>query len=181
MRELAQAAPPGHNHRQRGHHLQPGPDAGVHLRPARHPLRNPGRRIGLGHARRIGGAARQPRQAGAGGGGRRAQSLYTVQALWTAARYNIPVGLRHLQQTAPTASSRSTWTPTCATCSTTGSGRANTSGMDFASPLDLAAIAQAMGVASEKVEDAAAIGPALEKAFASGKPYLLDVSIDGSL
>ena len=54
-------------------------------------------------------------------------------------------------------------------------------GMDFANPLDLAAIAQAMGVASEKVEDAAAIGPALEKAFASGKPYLLDVSIDGSL
>ena len=107
-------------------------------------------------------------------------SLYTVQALWTAARYNIPVVyaicnnrsyrilkvnmdtyLRHMLDDRERESEYV--------------------GMDFANPLDLAAIAQAMGVASEKVEDPAAIGPALAKAFASGKPYLLDVSIDGSL
>ena len=107
-------------------------------------------------------------------------SLYTVQALWTAARYNIPVVyaicnnrsyrilkvnmdtyLRHMLDDRERESEYV--------------------GMDFANPLDLAAIAQAMGVASEKVEDASTIGPALEKAFASGKPYLLDVSIDGSL
>ena len=107
-------------------------------------------------------------------------SLYTVQALWTAARYNIPVVyaicnnrsyrilkvnmdtyLRHMLDDRERESEYV--------------------GMDFANPLDLAAIAQAMGVASEKVEDAQAIGPALAKAFASGKPYLLDVSIDGSL
>ena len=107
-------------------------------------------------------------------------SLYTVQALWTAARYNMPVVyaicnnrsyrilkvnmdtyLRHMLEDRERESEYV--------------------GMDFANPLDLAAIAQAMGVASEKVEDAQAIGPALAKAFASGKPYLLDVSIDGSL
>ena len=107
-------------------------------------------------------------------------SLYTVQALWTAARYNIPVVyaicnnrsyrilkvnmdtyLRHMLDDRERESEYV--------------------GMDFANPLDLAALAQALGVASEKVEDPAAIGPALEKAFASGKPYLLDVSIDGAL
>ena len=47
--------------------------------------------------------------------------------------------------------------------------------------LDLAAIARGMGVAGEKVEDPAALGPALSKAYASGKPAVIDVSIDGAL
>lgn len=51
----------------------------------------------------------------------------------------------------------------------------------FANPLDLAAIARGMGVAGEKVEDPAALGPALRKAYASGKPAVIDVSIDGAL
>ena len=107
-------------------------------------------------------------------------SMYTVQALWTAARYNIPVVyaicnnrsyrilkvnmdtyLRHMQDDQERESEYL--------------------GMDFANPLDLAAIARAMGVAGETVVDPAELGPALERAYASGKPALLDVSIDGAL
>ena len=53
--------------------------------------------------------------------------------------------------------------------------------MDFANPLNLSAIAQGMGIAGEKVEDPQELGPAVRKAFESGKPALIDVSIDGSL
>ncbi len=107
-------------------------------------------------------------------------SLYTVQALWTAARYNIPVVyaicnnrsyrilkvhmdiyLRHMLNDRDRQS--------------------DYVGMDFANPLDLAALAQAFGVAGEKVEDPQTLGPALERAFSSGKPALIDVSIDGAL
>ena len=107
-------------------------------------------------------------------------SLYTIQALWTASLYNIPVVyaicnnrsyrilkvnmdtyLRHMQNDRERQSEYV--------------------GMDFSNPLDLAAIASAMGVAGEKVEDADELGPALRRAYDSGKPALLDVSIDGAL
>ena len=107
-------------------------------------------------------------------------SLYTVQALWTAARYNIPV--------------------VYAICNNRSyrilkvnmdiylRGMLNDQhrqseyvGMDFANPLDLAAIAQALGVAGQRVEEPEALGPALKKAYASGKPAVIDVSIDGAL
>ena len=107
-------------------------------------------------------------------------SLYTVQALWTAALYNIPVVyaicnnrsyrilkvnmdtyLRHMLQ---------------------DRGRQREYvGMNFEPPLDLAALGQALGVAGQRIEDPAALGPALQRAYASGKPAVLDVSIDGSL
>jgi thiamine pyrophosphate-dependent acetolactate synthase large subunit-like protein len=54
-------------------------------------------------------------------------------------------------------------------------------GMDFANPLDLAAIGQAMGVAGERVEDPQMLASVVERCFASGKPAVIDVSIDGSL
>ncbi|MCH8279591.1 MAG: thiamine pyrophosphate-binding protein [Chloroflexi bacterium] len=107
-------------------------------------------------------------------------SLYTVQALWTAALYNIPVVyaicnnrsyrilkvnmdtyLRHMLQDQERESEYV--------------------GMNFENPLDLAALGQALGVAGERIEDPAALGPALERAYASGKPAVLDVCIDGSL
>ncbi|HJN85791.1 MAG: thiamine pyrophosphate-binding protein [Dehalococcoidia bacterium] len=107
-------------------------------------------------------------------------SLYTVQALWTAARYNIPVVYAicnnrayrilkvnmeiYLRRMLDDQDRRSEYT-----------------GMEFANPLDLAAIARGMGVAGEKVEDPAALGPALREAYASGKPAVIDVSIDGAL
>ena len=54
-------------------------------------------------------------------------------------------------------------------------------GMNFDNPLNISAIAQGMGVAGEKVEDPKELGPALRCAYDSGKPALIDVSIDGSL
>ena len=107
-------------------------------------------------------------------------SLYTVQALWTAARYNIPVVYAicnnrayrilkvnmdiYLNRMLEDKERQSEYT-----------------GMDFANPLNLSAIAQGMGIAGEKVEDPQELGPAVRKAFDSGKPALIDVSIDGSL
>jgi thiamine pyrophosphate-dependent acetolactate synthase large subunit-like protein len=54
-------------------------------------------------------------------------------------------------------------------------------GMDFANRLDLSLMAQAMGVHGERVEDPAGIGPAIRRAFESGKPALLDITISGAL
>jgi benzoylformate decarboxylase len=51
--------------------------------------------------------------------------------------------------------------------------------MDFPTPFDLSVIAQGMGVHGERITDPSEIGPALKRAFASGKPALLDVVIDG--
>jgi thiamine pyrophosphate-dependent acetolactate synthase large subunit-like protein len=47
--------------------------------------------------------------------------------------------------------------------------------------LDLAMMAQAMGVHGERIEDPEEIGPAIKRAFESGKPALLDISISGAL
>ena len=107
-------------------------------------------------------------------------SMYTVQALWTAAQYNIPVTYAicnnrsyrilkvnmevYLRQMLEDRQRASEYV-----------------GMDFAVPLPLADIAQAMGVAGEKVEDPEKLGPAISKAIASGKPAVIDISIDGSL
>ena len=52
--------------------------------------------------------------------------------------------------------------------------------MDFPTPIDIAMIAQGMGVHGERITEPEEIGPAVKRAFASGKPALLDVVIDGS-
>ena len=107
-------------------------------------------------------------------------SMYTVQALWTACRYNIPVVyaicnnqayrilkvnmevyLRDMLDDRERASEYV--------------------GMDFANRLDLAMMAQAMGVHGERVDDPGEIGPAIARAFGSGRPALLDISISGAL
>ncbi len=107
-------------------------------------------------------------------------SMYTVQALWTAGRYNIPVVyaicnnqayrilkvnmevyLRDMLDDRERAS--------------------DYVGMDFANRLDLAMMAQAMGVHGERVDDPMEIGPAIQRAFDSGKPALLDITISGAL
>ena len=107
-------------------------------------------------------------------------SMYTVQALWTAARYNIPVTYAicnnrsyrilkvnmdvYLRRMLEDAERDSEYV-----------------GMDFATPLPLAEIAQAMGVAGENVDDPTQLGPALERSISSGKPAVINVSIDGAL
>ena len=107
-------------------------------------------------------------------------SMYTVQALWTAAAFNIPVvycicnnrAYRILKVNMDIYLKRML---------NDEERRSDYTGMDFANPLDLAAVAQGLGVASEKVSDPALLGPAVRRAFESGKPALIDVSIDGSL
>ena len=107
-------------------------------------------------------------------------SLYTVQALWTAARYNIPVVYAicnnrsyqilkvnmdiYLRRMLDDQERKSEFV-----------------GMDFANPLNLAGIAEAMGVAGKTVKDPEEIGPAVRQAFDSGKPAVLDVSIASAL
>ncbi len=107
-------------------------------------------------------------------------SLYTVQALWTAARYNIPVvyaicnnrSYRILKLNMDNYLNRMLGDK---------ERRSEYTGMDFANPLNLSAIAQCMGIAGEKVEDPHELGTAVRKSFDSGKPALIVVSIDGSL
>jgi acetolactate synthase-1/2/3 large subunit len=43
--------------------------------------------------------------------------------------------------------------------------------------LDFAAVAKAVGMESENISDSKDLPAALERAFASGKPYLLDVNV----
>ena len=52
-------------------------------------------------------------------------------------------------------------------------------GMDFPLPLNLAGIANAIGVYGKTIQDPAEIGPELTRALNSGKPAVLDVVIDG--
>ena len=54
-------------------------------------------------------------------------------------------------------------------------------GMDFPLPLNLAGMAEAIGVYGRTISDPDEIGPELKKALESGKPAVLDVVIDGSL
>ncbi len=107
-------------------------------------------------------------------------SMYTIQALWTAARYNIPV----------------TWV----ICNNRtyrilkvnmevylremlkdNQRKSEYLGMDFQLPLNPAGVAEGFGVHGRKVEAPSELRPALEEALGLGKPALVDVVIDGSL
>ena len=107
-------------------------------------------------------------------------SMYTVQALWTAARYNIPV-------TYAICNNRSyrilkvNMDVYLRNMLEDNIRSSDYVGMDFATALPLAEVAEAMGVAGRNVEDPAELRPALEQAMASGKPSVINVSIDGSL
>ena len=56
---------------------------------------------------------------------------------------------------------------------------AHSGACDF-TPVDHAAIARACGCAGERIEDAAAIGPALDQALQAPAPAVLDVMVDPS-
>ena len=107
-------------------------------------------------------------------------SFYTVQALWTASRYNIPVVYAICNNRAYRIL-KVNMDIYLRSMLQDGERESAYTGMDFANALDLAAMAQAMGVNGSKIEDPTEIAGAVEKAYASGKPALLDISIDGSL
>ena len=107
-------------------------------------------------------------------------AMMTIQALWTAATENIPVlyvicnnasykvlkvGLdSYKRQILKEESPVSKYI-----------------GMDFPSPLNIAGMAESLGVFARRIEDPAELGPAVRAALDLGKPAVLDVIIDGSL
>ena len=105
-------------------------------------------------------------------------AMLTVQALWTAAAYQIPVvycicnnaGYRVLKLNLRRWFGDVLHEP---------DRPSQYIGMDLDQPFDLAAIAQAMGVPAERVEDPTRVSPALTQALQHNGPALLDVVIDG--
>ena len=107
-------------------------------------------------------------------------SMYNIQALWTAARYNIPVtwvicnnGTYKILKQNMEVYLRGMLKDT--------QRQSQYIGMDFPLPLNLAGIAEGFGVHSRRVEAPSELGPALDEAFNLGRPALVDVVIDGSL
>ncbi len=107
-------------------------------------------------------------------------SMYSIQALWTAARYNIPVtwvicnnGTYKILKQNMEVYLRGMLKDT--------QRQSQYIGMDFQLPLNLAGIAEGFGVHSRRVEDPSELGPALEEAFNLSRPALVDVVIDGAL
>ncbi|MBI4199456.1 MAG: thiamine pyrophosphate-binding protein [Chloroflexi bacterium] len=104
-------------------------------------------------------------------------SMYSIQGLWTAARYNIPVkyvicnngGYRILKQGMA--------------MYLTGTGRESQYvGMGFDPlPLNLARIAEAFNVPGTRVERREELRPAYEKLLSASGPALVDVVIDGTV
>ena len=107
-------------------------------------------------------------------------AMLTVQALWTAAAYQIPVvycicnnaGYRVLKLNLRRWFGDVLHEP---------DRPSQYIGMDLDQPFDLAAIAQAMGVPAERVEDPTRVAPALTQALHRGGPVLLDIVIDGGV
>jgi benzoylformate decarboxylase len=100
-------------------------------------------------------------------------AMYSIQALWTAANARLPIvyviadngGYRIIKQRLKAFH---------------GSDRYV--GMDFADPaIDFTALSRSLGVPAERIADPAALPGALERAFATPGPKLLDVIVDGTV
>jgi benzoylformate decarboxylase len=96
--------------------------------------------------------------------------MYSIQALWTAAHLKLPItyviannrGYRILKQRL-----------------LAFHGNDNYIGMDLTDPpIDFVGLARSLGMTAERIEDPAAVRPALEAAIAGGKPTLLDVIVE---
>ena len=107
-------------------------------------------------------------------------AMLTVQALWTAAAYQIPVvycicnnaGYRVLKLNLRRWFGDVLHEP---------DRPSQYIGMDLDQPFDLAAIAQAMNVPAERVEDPTRVASALTQALHRDGPVLLDIVIDGGV
>ena len=107
-------------------------------------------------------------------------AMMTIQGLWTAANYNIPVvyvicnnrnyRVLKINMNAYKNLIMSEKDPT-----------SRYIGMEFPLPLNIAEIAKAYGIHARRIEDPTEICSSLEEAFNLGKPAVLDVVIDGSV
>ena len=101
-------------------------------------------------------------------------AMYTCQALWTAARYRIGVVIvilnnasyRILKQRMHAMKGLAAQTDRYV-------------GMDLEDPrVDYVRLAESLGVAAERIEKTAEVGPALARALATGSPMLIDIGLD---
>jgi benzoylformate decarboxylase len=100
-------------------------------------------------------------------------AMYSIQSLWTAAHMKLPItyvianngGYRIIKQRL-----------------LAFHGNSNFIGMDFVDPrIDFAALAKSMGMPAETIAEPDAIAPALQRAFSTPGPKLLDVMVDPRL
>ena len=109
-------------------------------------------------------------------------AMMTVQALWTAANYGIPTvylvcnnrSYRILKLNMNVHQREILGREV-------EDGFEGYVGMDFPLPLNIAGIAEAIGVYGRTISDPDDIGPEIGKALDSGKPAVLDVVIDGKI
>src|SRR5213593_1403650 len=102
-------------------------------------------------------------------------AMYTNQALWTAARESLAVVYVIFNN----ASCRILKQRTRALKGFSAEDDRYV-GMDLEPLIDFVGMARALGVPGERVEKTPEIAPAVERGFASGGPYLIDVRIDPS-
>jgi benzoylformate decarboxylase len=100
-------------------------------------------------------------------------AMYSIQALWTAANARLPItyvianngGYRIIKQRLKAFH-----------------GSERYVGMDFVDPaIDFTGLARSLGVPAERITDPAALPTALERAFSTPGPKLLDVVVDGKV
>lgn len=104
-------------------------------------------------------------------------AMYTPQALWTMAHHRIPVVAVILNN-----ASYLILKTGLASMSGVAAKKEVWPGMDLVDPpVDFLSLAASMGVAAERVERAAEIGPAMRKAAASGAPALVEIVVDGRM
>jgi benzoylformate decarboxylase len=104
-------------------------------------------------------------------------AMYSIQALWTAAHDAIPVTAVIFNN----ASYRILKQRTQALKGFSAEDERFVA-MDLVNPtLDYVGLARAQGVPGERVDKAAEVGPALQRALASGGPYLVDARLDPGL
>ena len=92
---------------------------------------------------------------------------YSIQALWTAVQYKVPVIVIALQN--------GDYSALKSFCDFTQVGR-NVAGMDIPG-IDMVKIAEGYGMSAEPVDRAEDLEPVLKKAFASQEPRLISVTV----
>jgi len=102
-------------------------------------------------------------------------ALYTIQALWTAARYHLPVVFAILDNRAYQIVKNNLERYREFFRVEGGRGCPH---LDLTNPhIDYVQLARGFGVPARRVEDPAEVGPAMREGFASEGPYLLDVLV----
>ena len=107
-------------------------------------------------------------------------SMYTIQSLWTAHRYNVPVTYLIFNNSTYRILKQNMDIYLRDLIKDT-TRKSEYVAMDFGERLQVAKVAEGMGVHGETIDDPADLQPALKRALASGEPALLDVTIDATL